>query len=118
VVIRRFGPGVRRASNPDLPGSEGVSFWRDDERGVLLAEVYLPAATGIPAHADPNHCVFCVIEGEGHVQVGQERAPVSAGDAVHWPPGIEHAAWTEHSPMRAFILEYGAARAQERDLAD
>jgi quercetin dioxygenase-like cupin family protein len=118
VVIRRFGPGVRRASNPDLPGTEGVAFWRDDERGVLLSEVYLRAGARIPAHANLNHCVFWVVEGSGHVQVGEERAPVGAGDAVHWPPGVDHSAWTESSPMRAFILEYGAARAQERDLAD
>jgi len=80
MLIRRFGPGVRRASNPEHPGTEEVAFWRDDERGVLLSEVYLPAGAGIPAQANPNHCVFRVIEVEALGGRAQPPA-LQAGEA-------------------------------------
>ena len=31
---------------------------------------------------------------------------MAAGDAVLWPPDVVHAAWTEHGPMRAFVVEF------------
>jgi hypothetical protein len=55
-----------------------------------------------------------VIEGGGFVQVGEERARVAAGDAVVWPAGVVHAAWTELTPMRAIVVEFGA---ESRDAA-
>jgi hypothetical protein len=48
------------------------------------------------------------------VQVGEERARVAAGEAVVWPPGVVHAAWTELTPMRAILIEFGA---ESRDAA-
>jgi hypothetical protein len=35
---------------------------------------------------------------------------VAAGEAVVWPPGVIHAAWTELTPMRAILVEFGAER--------
>jgi hypothetical protein len=50
-----------------------------------------------------------VIEGGGWVGVGDERTRVAAGEAVLWPADIPHAAWTEHSQMRAVVVEFGGA---------
>jgi hypothetical protein len=44
------------------------------------------------------------------VQVGEERARVAAGEAVVWPPGVVHTAWTELTPMRAIVVEFGEPR--------
>lgn len=33
---------------------------------------------------------------------------MAAGEAVVWPPGVVHAAWTELTPMRAILIEFGA----------
>ena len=33
----------------------------------------------------------------------------AAGEAAVWPADIPHAAWTEHSEMRAFIVEFMGA---------
>jgi len=118
VLIRRFGPGARGTTTTGRPGPETAAFWRDDERGVLLTEIYLDAGTAIAATSSPNHCVFWVVDGVGEVRVGGESAKVQAGEAVHWPPGVEHAVQAAGAPLRAFILEYGAVRSQERDLAD
>ncbi len=34
---------------------------------------------------------------------------MAAGEAVLWPADITHAAWTEHSEMRAFVVEFAGA---------
>ena len=58
---------------------------------------------------NPNTTWFIVIEGGGWVGVGDERARIAAGEAVLWPADVLHAAWTEHSEMRAFVVEFTGA---------
>ena len=41
--------------------------------------------------------------------VGDERTRVAAGEAVLWPADVTHTAWTEHSEMRAFVIEFMGA---------
>ncbi len=60
-------------------------------------------------HSNANTTWFIVIEGGGWVIVGDERERVAAGEAVLWPAGILHGAWTDFSEMRAFIVEFGDA---------
>jgi hypothetical protein len=48
------------------------------------------------------------------VRVGDEQARVAAGEAVVWPPDVVHSAWTEHTPMRAIVVEF----ATDADAAD
>jgi quercetin dioxygenase-like cupin family protein len=105
MEIRRFGIGHRRKDGP--PGTHGVegSPVHADPRGVV-AELALKANAAVAPHSNPNLAYFLVIEGGGFVQVGDERARVSAGDAVVWPPDVVHAAWTELTPMRAIIVEF------------
>jgi hypothetical protein len=50
-----------------------------------------------------------VIEGGGWVGVGDERTRVAAGEAILFPADVPHAAWTEHSEMRALMIEFGGA---------
>ena len=40
------------------------------------------------------------------MRVGDEQARVAAGEAVVWPPDVVHSAWTEHTPMRAIVVEF------------
>jgi hypothetical protein len=54
-----------------------------------------------------------VVEGGGWVGVGDEWARIAAGEAAVWPADIPHAAWTEHSEMRALVVEF--AGADDRD---
>jgi quercetin dioxygenase-like cupin family protein len=108
MEIRRFGIGHRRHDGP--PGTRGADASRVhvDERGVVAELALKPNATIAP-HSNPNLAYFLVIEGGGFVQVGDERARVSAGDAVVWPPNVVHAAWTELTPMRAIVVEFAPA---------
>ena len=105
IEIRRFGVGHRR---PDGPvGSVGLTgqVIHSDGRG-LVSELAFTRAARIEPHANPNTTWFVVIEGGGWVGVGDERARVAAGEAVLWPADVTHAAWTEHSEMRAFVIEF------------
>lgn len=104
MEIRRFGVGNRRPDGP--PGSVGVEAQviHGDARGVI-AELAFRKGGRIEPHDNPNTTWFVVIEGGGYVVVGDEQRRVAAGEAVLWPAGVTHGAWTEHGPMRAFAIE-------------
>lgn len=102
--IRRFGPGHRRPDGP--PGTTGVTgqVIHQDARGTVAELAFGPRAVIAP-HTNPNTTLFIVVSGGGFVQVGQERARVSHGEAVVWPAGEMHGAWTEGIEMRALVVE-------------
>jgi quercetin dioxygenase-like cupin family protein len=105
VEIRRFGVGNRRPEGPI--GSIGVEgqVIHGDARGVI-AELAFRKGGRIEPHDNPNTTWFIVIEGGGFVLVGDEERRVAAGEAVLWPAGVTHGAWTVHGPMRAFVVEF------------
>lgn len=118
IEIRRFGVGHRRPDGP--PGTTGVSGQaiHVDGRGTI-SEVALGRGARIEPHTSPNTTWFVVIEGGGWVGVGDERTRIAAGEAVLWPADTPHAAWTEHSEMRAFTIEFaGADDADVRGVID
>ena len=104
IEIRRFGVGHRRTEGP--PGTEGVTGQpiHSDARGAVT-ELAFARGARIEPHANPNTTWLVVIEGGGWVGVGDERTRVAAGEAVLWPADVPHAAWTEHSEMRAIVVE-------------
>jgi len=108
IEIRRFGVGHRRPDGPR--GSIGLTgqVLHTDGRGII-AELAFARNARIEPHASPNTTWLIVIEGGGWVGVGDELTRVAAGEAVLWPADIPHAAWTEHSEMRAFVVEFADA---------
>ncbi|HET7169353.1 MAG TPA: cupin domain-containing protein [Candidatus Limnocylindrales bacterium] len=107
IEIRRFGVGNRRPDGP--PGTTGVAGQpiASDERGTIT-ELAFARAARLERHTNPHVSWLVVIEGGGWVSVGDERARVAAGEAVLWPSDVPHSAWTEHSEMRAFIVEFAS----------
>lgn len=105
MEIRRFGPGHRRAEGP--PGTQGVAgaLLLSDDRAVVTEVAFGPYAMIHPHSNQANTALFIVISGGGFVQVGDERARVNHGEAVIWPPGIPHGAYTDGTEMRAIIVE-------------
>ncbi len=105
MEIRRFGPGHRRAEGP--PGTKGVAgaLLLSDERAVITEVAFGSYAMIQPHSNQSNTALFIVISGGGFVQVGDERARVNHGEAVIWPPGIPHGAYTDGTEMRAIIVE-------------
>lgn len=105
IEIRRFGVGHRQAVGPiESVGLSGQSIHADGRGSV--AEVVLARNARIEPHANPNTTYFIVIEGGGWVGVGDEWTRIAAGEAAVWPADIPHAAWTEHSEMRAITVEF------------
>ena len=92
-----------------------------DGRGIV-AELAFTRNARIEPHSNPNTTYFIVVEGGGWVGVGDERTRIAAGEAACWPPDIIHSAWTEHSEMRALVVELagaddgGAVLGQAREL--
>ncbi|MBI2776871.1 MAG: cupin domain-containing protein [Chloroflexi bacterium] len=108
IEVRRFGVGHRRPEGP--PGTTGLTgqVIHSDGRGVV-SELAFARGGSVTPHENPSTTWFVVIEGGGWVLVGEERRRVAAGEAVHWPAGIPHAAWTEHGEMRALVVEFAGA---------
>ena len=108
IEIRRFGVGHRRPGGPI--GSIGLSgqVLHSDGRGNVSELAFARNARTEP-HANPNTSLFIVVEGGGWVGVGEERTRIAAGEVAVWPADIPHAAWTEHSEMRALIVELAGA---------
>jgi quercetin dioxygenase-like cupin family protein len=108
IEIRRFGVGHRRPDGPDgTTGVTGQSI-HVDGRGAI-SELAFARAARIEPHANPNSSWLIVIEGGGWVGVGDERTRIAAGEAVLWPADVPHVAWTEHSEMRAFVVEFAGS---------
>jgi quercetin dioxygenase-like cupin family protein len=107
IEIRRFGVGNRRAGTP---GTSRVSSQviHSDARGTI-AELAMEREARIEPHSNPNSTWFIVIEGGGWVLVGVEKTRIAAGEAAFWPAGEIHGAWTEHSQLRAFMVELAGA---------
>ena len=104
IDVRRFGVGQRRPQGP--AGSrrvEGVIV-HSDARGAIT-ELAFGRDARLEPHESPSSAWLCVIEGGGWVLVGQEHRRVAPGDAVAWPANVLHAAWTDHVPMRAILVE-------------
>jgi len=100
----RFGPGFRRAVPP--AGSRGLAeqtIWSDPRARVTELAFSRRALMG--PQTSPDHGLFIVVSGGGWVQVGDERAAINHGEAVAWPPGVPHGAWTDGSQMRAILVE-------------
>ncbi len=106
--VRRFGPGHRKPEGP--PGSRGVTgqVIHADGRGIVAELAFQPYAMIAP-HSNPNTTYFIVISGGGFVQVGNERSRVNHGEAVLWPSGEPHGAYTDGTEMRALVVEFRGA---------
>lgn len=105
MEIRRFGPGHRRPNGP--PGTHGVSgqVILSDERAIISELAFGRYAAVTPHMSNDNESLFIVIGGAGFVQVGDERSRVNHGEAVIWPAGVMHGAYTDGTEMRAIVVE-------------
>ena len=104
MEILRFGPGHRR-SRPQAV-TQGLSegpIWADPR--ARITELAFSARGLLAPQTSPDHGLFIVVAGGGWVQVGDERTAINHGEAVEWPPGVAHGAWTEGSTMRAILVE-------------
>jgi quercetin dioxygenase-like cupin family protein len=108
VEILRFGPGFRRRQPP--AGSSGLAdqpFW--SAPGARVTELAFAPRGLMPPQSSPDLGLLIIVSGGGWVQVGEDRSVINHGEAVVWPPGVPHGAWTDGSPMRALLVEVAAS---------
>lgn len=103
--ILRFGPGHRRLGGPvGTTNVEGQVIMHDDR--AVVSELAFGRYAILTPHSNPeNTALFIVISGAGFVQVGDERSRINHGEAVVWPPGEMHGAYTDGTEMRAIVVE-------------
>jgi quercetin dioxygenase-like cupin family protein len=74
---------------------------------VQVEAMYFEPHGRLDEHSAPHPILFIVIEGSGTVRIGGpegEAQPVTAGDAVVWPAGVDHTVWTEDERLSAIVI--------------
>ncbi len=74
------------------------------DAAVQAEAMYFEPQGSIDAHGAPNPILFLVVAGAGFVRVGDDTRAVAAGDAVLWPAGVEHTAWTDGQALQAIVV--------------
>ena len=104
MEILRFGPGFRRSRPRE--GTRGVgdqTIWSDPR--ARITELAFSTRALIAPQTSPDLGLFIVVAGGGWVQIGDERSSIDHGEAVEFPPGVAHGAWTDGCTMRAILVE-------------
>lgn len=130
MKMRRFSSDVKSKIPGGHPGLYGVPIALPRERldAIPDLEVFAARAHGLPfalqshvtveamyfepharmdEHRAPNDILFLVTDGSGMLRLGGaqgETREVAAGDAVIWPAGLDHMAWTEEQPLAAIVI--------------
>jgi quercetin dioxygenase-like cupin family protein len=83
------------------------------DRPLLVAVLYFEPHARMDEHSAEQPILFLVVGGGGFVRLGGpegETRMMSAGDAVLWPAGVDHAVWTEDETLQAIVIEGPAER--------
>jgi quercetin dioxygenase-like cupin family protein len=78
------------------------------DRPLLVVAMYVDPHGAMAEHSAPVPILFLVTDGRGFVRVGGphgETREVTAGDAVLWPAGVDHAVWTEDEELAAIVVD-------------
>jgi len=84
-------------------GVESRALLQEDR--LFVAQLRFAEHAPIHEHPSPNEIVAVCLEGEGFTSVGDDTAPIQAGEQAHWPPNVPHRLWTEGSPMLTLMIE-------------
>jgi quercetin dioxygenase-like cupin family protein len=77
------------------------------EAPVQVEVMYFEPHARLDEHSAPHPILFCVIEGAGTLRLGGlagETRALGAGDAVIWPPDVDHTVWTDGTALTAFVV--------------
>lgn len=91
-------------------GTNGVEFRVLLRRsGLLVANLRFGSHATIDRHSAPHDIDVICINGAGFTSIGNDAAPIRAGQTVRWPANADHCLWTEDDSMEAIMVErYGA----------
>ncbi len=137
MQIRRFSADLKTKIPGGHPGLYGVPIQLDRtqlntqnmeelsqrfnglpillNRAMIVVAMYLEPHGSMDEHPAPVPILFLVTRGSGFVRIGGpagETQPVTAGDAVLWPAGLDHTVWTEDEPLEAIVIDGPPEREQ------
>lgn len=67
------------------------------------------AGEELATHSAPTPAILYFIEGDGEMQLGQDRVPVRAGSFIYMPPALPHGI-TAKSPLRMLLVQVKESR--------
>lgn len=74
--------------------------------GLVILE---PNGGQVPWHNQEQEEIYFIVEGSGEVCVGEERSPISSGQAVYLPPGVFHQLTNTGDAPMTMLYCYGPA---------
>lgn len=92
---------------PEQPNPRGLKVKKlYDQPGAQVMHMALGPGEEVPQHSTPIDVFFFVLEGSGHIQVGEEKAKVAEGTLVESPKNIPHGIVNDESgPMRVMVVK-------------
>lgn len=89
-----------------LPGPNGEGFVSVFKHGSLVLEILAPpSSVPLPPHTRDE--VYIVVQGTGELLNGGTRVPVSPGDFLFVPAGVDHHFENFTDDLTIWILFYG-----------
>jgi uncharacterized RmlC-like cupin family protein len=98
---------MRNFTSDEILGLYGRKPFSVEQPAIVLTQ-YFGVNSEIKEHEADDPALFLVIEGSGFMRVGGSEAEefkVNSGDAVLWPAGVPHAAWTDGEPMAGIVIQ-------------
>lgn len=128
MLIRRFTPELHRQIPGQNIGMFGRAILRDErhfpdsersnqptndlpllvEKPLGIVSLYIEAGGHMQEHSADHPILFIVISGRGKLRLGGpegETEAISAGDAILWPPHLDHMVWTEDEAIQGIAIE-------------
>lgn len=98
------------SSKPNPHGVDARSI--SDTESAQVVHITLQPGESLKKHVTPVDVIFYVLEGEGVVQIGEERAAATADTLIESPAKIPHR-WTNESNGITRILVVKTPRPKE-----
>jgi mannose-6-phosphate isomerase-like protein (cupin superfamily) len=118
--VRRLAGGGRvtlAEALAQLPGPAGESFVSVFKHGSLVLEILAPpSSVPLPPHSRDE--VYIVIQGTGELLNGGTRVPVSPGDFLFVPAGVDHHFENFTADLTIWILFYGPEGGEADEVQD
>jgi mannose-6-phosphate isomerase-like protein (cupin superfamily) len=90
---------------PEVETPHGVSVKKlFDSEHVQVIEIMLRPGEGLKKHITPVDVFFYILEGNGFVEIGEERVEVSRDVLVESPKGIPHRLENESDTDFRFLV--------------
>jgi mannose-6-phosphate isomerase-like protein (cupin superfamily) len=103
-IAGRTYPARRRTQN--LVGGASPIQAENFSMGCVTLE---PQGGQVPWHNQEQEEIYLILEGEGEMCLGAERAAIKAGQAVYIPPKVFHQLTNTSSTIMRMIYCYGPA---------